>query len=92
MKGTTVENFIDTLYNCPDLEFSFRGKKYMLEMWRNDNGAYSITINSIESKPQCIFKRNNLSISQCVSAFEEATIFNGLTIYQAENEIEVLYG
>ena len=32
------------------------------------------------------------NLSECVKKFENATIFDRLTIYEAEKEIEVLFG
>lgn len=92
MKGMLVKDFIEALYNCAEIEYLYHSKRYMLEMWNNGNGMYCLTIDTVELKSKKIFSLDNKSIYDCVRIFEKAKIFNGKTIYEAESEIEVLYG
>ncbi len=39
-----------------------------------------------------IFRCHGKNNAECLKQFENAKIFDGLTIYEAEKEIEVLYG
>ena len=39
-----------------------------------------------------LFKHTSKVRNECVEAFEKAKIFDGKTIYEAEKDIEVLFG
>ena len=60
--------------------------------WTKDDITYVLTIDSIEENSRNIFFIQTTSKKERYSAFEEAKIFDGKTIYEAEREIEVLYG
>ena len=93
MKGNTLNEFIDSLYiNC-DKELIYKGRKIMVEGWFNPkDSTYTLrAFECCEDYPE-LFLRTDSDRTACVTAFEEAKIFNGLTIFEAENEIEVLYG
>ena len=92
MKGNTLNEFIDSLYiNC-DKEISFHNRKIMIEGWLNpQNSTYTLQVFECSEKNSILFSKTNIDRSICVAAFEEAKIFDGKTIYEVENEIEVLY-
>ena len=46
----------------------------------------------MSAKAQKSFFVKKKAVRECVEAFEEETLFDGKTIYEAENEITVLYG
>ena len=39
-----------------------------------------------------VFRCHGRGFRECFEQFEKATIFDGMTIYDAESEIEVLFG
>lgn len=39
-----------------------------------------------------VFRCHGKDFQECFEQFEKATIFDGMTIYDAESEIEVLFG
>ena len=39
-----------------------------------------------------VFRCHGKDFRECFEQFEKATIFDGMTIYDAESEIEVLFG
>jgi len=93
MKGTTLSEFIDSLYwNC-DKEIAFRGSIIMVEGWLNpENSTYTLRAYKCSEGYPELFSKTGSCRSVCVAAFEEAKIFDGLTIYEAEDEITELYG
>lgn len=92
MKGNTLNEFIDSLYwNC-DKEIAFQGSKIMIEGWLNqEDSSYTLRAYECSEGFPELFIKTDADRSVCVAAFEEAKIFDGKTIYEAEDDIEVLY-
>ena len=96
MKGNTLAEFIDDLLvsGGPEKEFVFRGKRYFMESqpYDIDPTLTEFVIFECFGEENYIFRCHGNSNAECVKQFETAKIFDGLTIYEAEREIEVLYG
>lgn len=92
MQGKKLSLFIDALYTNPEMEFEYAGKKYLVAGYRDDNNEYVLRVDSIEASSNQVFFFKDISIQKCVEAFENAAIFDGRTIYEAHDEITVLYG
>lgn len=92
MQGKKLSLFIDSLYANPEMEFEYRGKKYLVSGYRNDNNEYILQVDTIEASSKQIFLFKDTNTSICVEAFEKAKLFDGRTIYEAHDEITVLYG
>lgn len=104
MKGNSVTEFIDDILTVggPEKEFVFRNRFYFLETVYNEkDGEMELRIDEYDrSDPMntsldkyirtYIFAGRNYE--ECVLKFENARIFSGLSIYEAESEIEVLFG
>lgn len=92
MTGKSIQDFIKDLYYNPETEFSYRQERYIISGYINsDNTLYTLEIWSTENDRQ-IFSCTNASREYCVEKFESAKIFNGKTIYEAENDIAIQYG
>ena len=103
MNGNTIGQFIDDLLlmGGPEKEFVFRNKFYFLEtttLPSQKEPQLRLTIDEYDNgnpgqkrflHSYCFDGSN---FTECVSKMEEAAIFEGLTIYQAEQEITVLFG
>ena len=96
MTGNTFAGFMDDLLSMggPEKEFLFRGKKYFLQSQLSEKDTALIELEVFECFGECnnIFLYYGKDYAECVEQFEQAPIFDGLTIYEAEKEIEVLYG
>lgn len=96
MKGNTISEFINDLYACggPEKEFTYNGKRYFLEtiMVEGTDLLELYVVESKDDKDDVVFSFTGKTLHDCVAQFEEAKIFNGKTIYQVEQEIEVLFG
>jgi hypothetical protein len=101
MKGNTMEQFIDDLLTIggPEKEFIFHSKLYFLEtMFRDERGLLELYVDEYDNlDPDEANLLNHYSFwgnnfTECTEQFEKAKIFDGLDIYSAESEIEVLYG
>ena len=101
MKGNTIGEFIDDLLMMggPEKEFVFRKKYYFLETTLDQsNNCYTLCIDEYDnSNPEnksllCSYNFSGCNYTECVNKFEDAEIFDGMTIYRAESEIEVLFG
>ena len=91
MQGKKLSLFIDALYANPEMEFVYSGKKYLVSGYREDD-KYILQVDTIEAASQQVFFFKDRSTQKCVEAFEKAKLFNGKTIYEAHDEIIVLYG
>ena len=96
MKGNSLTEFIDDLLTMggPEKEFQFHGKVYMLETYYDSTDGMNemVVFECNDSDNPYIFRCKRRSLNDCVKEFEHANIFDGKSIYEAEREIEVLYG
>lgn len=96
MKGNTLTEFIDDLLisGGPEKEFEFRGKRYLMESQPYDADPQMVEFVIFEcfGNENYIYRCHGMSNKECVQQFERARIFDGLTIYEAEREITVLFG
>ncbi len=92
MNGKTLSEFIDDLYYNPETEMEYHNICYSVSGYIDSNKEHVLQVDSIESKSTEVFFVKRKNAGECVKAFEEAKIFDGKTIYEAESEITVLYG
>ena len=93
MLGNDLNEFIDDMYHNPEKEISYCGKRYMVTGYVDEKGElYTLEVYTIEKDCKELFKHTSKVRYECVEAFEKAKIFNGKTIYEAEKDIEVLFG
>ena len=95
MKGNSLSDFINDLLTMggPEKEFQFREKKFFLEtVFNKERELNELYIIECTSENPYIFRCFGKNFTDCVEQFEKARIFDGMTIYEAEREIEVLYG
>ena len=101
MKGNTLAEFMDDLLSMggPEKEFVFRDRFFFLESVYLENGAilklYLDEYDNSNPQDKVFLTTHSFcgkTLSDCVKKFENAKIFAGLTIYEAEKEIEVLFG
>lgn len=101
MKGNTLAEFMDDLLSMggPEKEFVFRDRFFFLESTYRENGTvlelYLDEYDNRNPKEKVFLTSHRFqgqNLAECVEKFEHTAIFDGLTIYQAEKEIEVLFG
>lgn len=101
MKGNTLAEFMDDLLSMggPEKEFVFKDRFFFLESeYRESDKILELYLDEYDnSNPQdkvfiTTHRFLGRTLPECVEKFENATIFYGLTIYEAEKEIEVLFG
>jgi hypothetical protein len=96
MTGNSLTEFMDDLLSMggPEKEFIFRGKKYFLQCqpYKNDTSLIEMVIFECFGNENYIFRCHGKNYRECVEQFEKAPIFDNMTIYEAEHEIEVLFG
>lgn len=90
MTGKTFTEFMDDLAYNPEMEFMFRGERYMISGYLTRD-QYTLELCNIDTDSM-LFTMTSAFRDECVSAFEKARAFDGQTISEAEHEIEVLYG
>ena len=90
MTGKTFTEFMDDLAYNPEMEFMFRGERYMISGYLTRD-QYTLELCNIDTDSM-LFTMTSAFRNECVSAFEKARVFDGQTISEAEHEIEVLYG
>ena len=95
MKGCTLAEFINDLRTMggPEKEFTFRNKRYFLEtVYHEETGLDEMYIFEVSDTDPVIARFFGKDFDECTDQFEEAKIFDGQTIYDVEDEIEVLFG
>ena len=101
MKGQSTSEFIDDLISMggPEKEFVFRNSFFFLEtLYRKESNLIELYLdeydNTNPNEKVFVVRHSFLGKTnlECVNQFEQAKVFDGLTIYEAEPEIEVLFG
>lgn len=96
MRGNTLTEFMDDLYSMggPEKEFVFHGRRYFLQAlpFKDDPNQTELTIFECFGDENCLYRFHALKLEDCVHQFEAARIFDGMTIYEAEQDIVVEYG
>lgn len=96
MTGNTLSEFIDDILTMggPEKEFLFREKKYMLQSqtYSLDSKLIELVIFECFDNENYIFRCHGKDFFECFKQFEKARIFDGMNIYEAESEIQVLFG
>lgn len=92
MINENINDYINSLYTSPTIEHTFRGNYYILEWWWNKNNTWTITLFTCGEKGKLIFEEKFPTLRECIEYYKQAKCYEGLTIYQAEKEIEVLFG
>ena len=101
MKGQTISEFIDDIISMggPEKEFIFRNKYFFLEtMYRDEKNMLELYLDEFDNtnpKSKVFLSRHSFwgkTNLECVNQFEQAKIFDGLNIYEAEHDIDVLFG
>lgn len=93
MLGNNLNEFIDDMYHNPEKEISYCGKRYMIAGYVDETcELYTLEVYTIEKDSKELFKFTSKVRYECVEVFEKAKIFDGKTIYEAEKDIEVLFG
>ena len=92
MQGKSLSEFIDSLFINPEMEIEYSNKKYLISGYRDDDNSYVLRVDTIATSSEQIFFAKNAEVQKCVDAFETAKLFDGKTIYEAEDKITVLYG
>lgn len=93
MIGNNLNEFIDDMYHNPEKEIRYCKKRYMIVGYINETGElYTLEVYIVEKECKELFKFTSKKRYECVEAFEKAKIFNGKNIYEAEKDIEVIFG
>ncbi len=97
MKGMTFRDFMDKIYYGDEIEFNMKGITYFVQGYKAQ-GSFFLTVDYWSSTDGRESDHDYLFSIKCNSAderkrqFENARIFDGKTIYEAESCIEVMYG
>ena len=73
------------------MEITFSNKRFLISGYY-ENNEYTLRIDSIELDSINIFCVKGKTVQDCVNEFEHAKLFEGRTIYEAHDEITVLFG
>ena len=92
MKGKTLRQFIDDLHYNAETEFILHNTKYIISGWTNEDGTYTLSLNTISENGNALFGHTAKSRDECVDAFVNAKVFDNKNIYDVEKDIIVLYG
>ena len=96
MKGNTITEFIDDLLTMggPEKEFEYNGKRYLMasQAYAQDPTLVEFVIFECFGNENYIFRCHGKNNAECVEQFEKAKLFDGKTIYEADQDITVLFG
>ena len=89
MKNGNITEFMDKLYSGEELNFIYDGKEYFLQGWTEEDGRSKMTLDVIEHKPfECyVWESEQNNIRNCADDFIKASIWEGKTFLQIEEEV-----
>ena len=92
MTVRTISQFITELYNNLQMEFIYHDNRYMISGYVGaSDEIYTLELWNITTNT-LVFKCSDKLREKCVEQFEDSKVFDGRTIYEAEDEIIVQYG
>lgn len=90
-----VTEFVDTLYTGQDLEVSFRGKHYFIQGYYRNYGTPEqlahmemFDYDNMRDLGDYIWVKEGKSLSELVTEFLQAKVWDGVAFDEAEREIE----
>lgn len=96
MTGMSLTEFIDRVYYGDQIAFEWNGLTYLVQ-GNGQNGVYSLTVDywsrtdGLEPPHGYLREYECTDADERLNAFEEATIFDGKTIYEIESDVQVLW-
>lgn len=95
MKGNTLHQFLDDILTMggPEKEYLYLGKEYILQTDYNwDLKRDELSVYECFGDEKLVYICHGNSLQELYEQFVSAPIFDGRTIYEAHNDIEVLFG
>lgn len=87
MEGGNVREFLDS-FTFQSVAVMYKGKKFFSDgIYKDINGNYRFTVDLWDNNNQYVSTVMNgigTSVSDCISQFEEAPIWDGKTFWDAE--------
>ena len=91
MKGGQANDFIDA-FSYQSVAVIFKGEKYFSDGITSDlNGRFSFFVIKVDENGELlkdVYDFESNSVPDCISAFENAPIWDGRTFWEAEQEME----
>lgn len=92
MKDRSPQEFIDDLTYGMEQTFCFRGRTYFIEGSIEPDGTWLAHMDCWgPSREDYVWVYRAPTMAECVEAFLEAPLFDGLTFWQVEGEMTSLY-
>ncbi len=93
MTGKSVYEFLESLSWGDEMEFTYKGRNYLIQGIPNSNEEKIIVIYDCDDKGKIIYESPHCkSYLECVKAFKDSPILDGKTIFELEQNITVEYG
>ena len=90
MEGGRVNDFIDA-FSYQSVAIVYKGEKYFSDgITMRDDNKYSFFIIKVDDNGEFlsdVYEYEGDSITDCIIAFENATIWNGKSFYEVESEM-----
>ena len=90
MEGGRVNDFIDA-FSYQSVAVVYKGEKYFSDgITMRDDNKYSFFIIKVDDNGEFlsdVYEYEGDSITDCIIAFENATIWNGKSFYEVESEM-----
>lgn len=95
MTGMTLSEFTEKVSFGAEIEFEYHGITYFLQGYA-DGDEHVLTLerwtDASNGLQDYLLKIREKTQVECADAFFEAAVFEGKTLYEAEQDIRVLYG
>lgn len=100
MKGTTFSEFYEKLYYGADIDLFYNGLFYHISTGYEMNNIFSVTVYEYDKHPDSdtppgyyreIYSNSFNNTAEGIDSLTNAKIFDSKTLYQVENEMDIIY-
>jgi hypothetical protein len=83
--------FIESVYNCQDIAFIYKGEKYWFQGHTVTDGVWGVHMECYKIEPpgdENVWQYDGSSLSEGQESFQNSPIFDGKSFWEVEKEIE----
>lgn len=98
MKGITMSEFYNALFYGTDIDFKYSSFYYHINAGTENDGKHGITVFKFDKHPDEtptfydeIYNVSHSDTAECIDFFLSAKLFENRSIYEIEQDVEVLF-
>ncbi len=87
MQGGDLKDFIDGLYYGYELIFEYKGVKYFIQGWHENDKNYMCLDIPYRESNDYVWEYEAKTMRECAEAFLDEKLWDGKTFYEIEKDV-----